>query len=84
MTVPSSPMGTDTRKIRRQLIGARMPPRINPMNVPLSAAAWLTPSAIPRWLLGNTSVRMAAELAISMAAPTPWKSRMVISQTAAP
>ena len=53
------------------------------MNVPLKAAAWLTPRAIPRWLPGNTSVRMADELAISMAAPTPWKMRIVISQTPA-
>ena len=50
------------------------------MNVPLKAAAWLTPSAMPRWLSGKASVRMAAELAISMAAPTPWKIRMMISQ----
>ena len=53
------------------------------MNVPLKAAAWLTPSAMPRWLSGKTSVRMADELAMSMAAPTPWKIRMVISQTPA-
>ena len=53
------------------------------MNVPLKAAAWLTPRAIPRWLLGNTSVRMADELAISMAAPTPWKMRMMMSQSPA-
>ena len=50
------------------------------MKVPLMAAAWLIPSAMPRWLSGKTSVRMAAELAISMAAPTPWKIRMVINQ----
>ena len=53
------------------------------MNVPLNAAAWFTPRAIPRWLAGKTSVRMAAELAISMAAPTPWKMRMVMSQSPA-
>ena len=53
------------------------------MKVPLKAAAWLTPRAMPRWLSGNTSVRMADELAISMAAPTPWKMRMVMSQSPA-
>ena len=52
------------------------------MKVPLKAAAWLTPRAMPRWLAGKASVRMAAELAISMAAPTPWKIRMTISQIA--
>ena len=38
-----------TKKISRQLIGAKMPPSTSPMNVPLIAAAWLTPMAIPRW-----------------------------------
>ena len=73
-------MGTETKKISRQLIGARMPPRTSPMNVPLMAAAWLIPMAMPRWPAGKASVRMAAELAISMAAPTPWKIRSTISQ----
>ena len=41
------------------------------------------PSAMPRWLSGKTSVRMADELAMSMAAPTPWRMRMVISHTPA-
>ena len=75
-------MGTDTKKISRQLIGASTPPRTSPMKVPLNAAAWLTPSAMPRCSAGKASVRMAAELAISMAAPTPWKIRMAISQIA--
>ena len=48
------------------------------MKMPLKAAAWLTPRAMPRWFSGKASVRMAAELAISMAAPTPWKMRMMI------
>ena len=71
--MPNSPTGTDTKKMSRQLIGASTPPRTSPMKVPLKAAAWFTPRAIPRWLSGNTSVRIAAELAMSMAAPTPWK-----------
>ncbi len=83
MTVPRSPMGTDTRKISRQLMGASSPPRTSPMKVPLMAAAWFTPMAMPRWVSGKTSVRMAAELAINMAAPTPWKMRMAISQSPA-
>ncbi len=48
------------------------------MNEPLKAAAWFTPSARPRWSSGKASVRMAAELAMSMAAPTPWKMRITI------
>ncbi len=76
--VAKSPMGTETKKMRRQLIGARMPPRISPMNEPLNAAAWFTPMAMPRWVSGKASVRMAAELAMSMAAPTPWKMRMTM------
>jgi hypothetical protein len=66
--------------MRRQLIGANTPPRMSPKNVPLIAAPWLTPSASPRWPGGKASVRIAAELAISIAAPTPWKMRIVISQ----
>ena len=65
--VAKSPIGTDTKKMRRQLIGARIPPRISPRNEPLKAAAWLTPRAMPRWFSGKASVRMAAELAMSMA-----------------
>ena len=64
-------MGTETRKIRRQLMGARSPPRRSPMKVPLMAAAWLMPRAKPRRSGGKASVRMAAELAMSMAAPDP-------------
>ena len=48
------------------------------MNVPLKAAAWFTPRAMPRWPSGKASVRIAAELAMSMAAPTPWKMRITI------
>jgi hypothetical protein len=50
------------------------------MKVPLKAAAWLTPRASPVGSEGKASVRMAAELAISMAAPTAWKIRMTMSQ----
>ena len=50
------------------------------MKVPLMAAAWLMPRAKPRRSGGKASVRMAAELAINMAAPTPWKMRMTMSQ----
>ena len=80
--MPKSPIGTDTRKMRRQLIGARMPPSTSPMKVPLVAATPLIPSAMPRWLDGKASVKMAAELANSMAPPTPWKMRITISQMA--
>ena len=53
------------------------------MNVPLMAAAWLMPRAKPRRSGGKASVRMAAEFAMSNAAPTPWKMRITISQTPA-
>ena len=50
-TVVKSPMGTDTKKMSRQLIGARTPPSTRPMNEPLKRGpARSTPSAIPRWL----------------------------------
>jgi hypothetical protein len=73
-------MGTETRKMSRQLIGARTPPSTSPMNIPLIAAAWFTPIAMPRWFAGKASVKIAAEFAISMAAPMPWKIRSTISQ----
>ena len=53
------------------------------MNVPLNAAAWLMPMAMPRCSTGKASVRMATELAISIAAPTAWKRRITIRKTAA-
>jgi len=48
------------------------------MNEPAMAATWLRPSAMPRWFSGNASVRIALELANSIAPPTPWKIRMMI------
>jgi hypothetical protein len=64
-------------------MGASRPPTTSPMNDPLIPATWLMPMAMPRWSAGNASVRMAAELASSMAAPTPWKTRMMTSHRAA-
>ena len=40
------------------------------------------PRAKPLWSEGNASVRMAAELAISIDPPTAWSTRQPISQTA--
>ena len=74
-TVPSSPTGTETRKTRRQSIGARMPPRTRPTNRPLMPTMVLIPSAIPRWSAGKASVMIAAELASRQAPPTPWTIR---------
>ena len=37
---------------------------------------------MPRSLEGNASVRMAAELAISIAPPTAWTMRMAMISTA--
>ena len=39
--------------------------------MPLTPTMLLIPSAIPRWLAGNASVMIAAELASRHAAPTP-------------
>jgi hypothetical protein len=47
------------------------------------AATALMPSAMPRCVVGSTSVRMAVELAISMAPPTPWTTRSRMISTAA-
>ncbi len=48
------------------------------MNDPEMAAPLLIPSARPRWLVGNASVRIAAEFAMSIAAPRPCTTRMPI------
>ena len=53
------------------------------MNVPLMAAAWLIPSAMPRWCSGKASVRMADEFATRNAAPIPWNTRTTISHSPA-
>jgi hypothetical protein len=53
------------------------------MNVPAMPATLLIPSAMPRWCSGNASVRIAPELASRSAAPTPWKTRMMINHIAA-
>ncbi len=42
----------------------------------------LNPSAVPRCDTGNASVRMAVELAMSIAPPTPWTSRRAMSTSA--
>ena len=80
--VPKIPNGTETRKTSRQLIGASRPPSSSPMNWPLIPTTLFRPSASPRWLAGNASVRIAAEFAIRNAAPTPCTSRKPISQSA--
>ena len=52
------------------------------MKAPAMAATLLIPRPSPRWLEGKASVMMADELAKSMAPPTPWPIRMVMSQMA--
>ena len=81
--VPKMPIGTEMMKTRRHSIGPSRPPRMSPMNDPAMAAIWLMPTAMPRSCGGNASVKMAVELAIRNAAPTPWKSRMITSQSPA-
>lgn len=53
------------------------------MNEPAIAATWLMPMAMPRCSTGKASVRMAVELAISRAPPTPCTIRSEISSSAA-
>ena len=76
------PTGTEIRNTRRQSIGARIPPRTSPMNVPDTPTMLLMPNAIPRWLAGNASAMIAAALASRHAPPTPWTSRMTIRYVA--
>ncbi len=52
------------------------------MNEPEIAATPLMPSASPRWFSGKASVRIALELANSIAPPTPWPTRIPISHSA--
>ena len=77
-TVPNSPTGTEIRNTSRQSIGARIPPSTRPTNIPLTPTMLLIPSAIPRWLAGKASVRIAAELASRHAPPMPCTSRKPI------
>src|ERR1019366_6128007 len=81
--VAKSPIGTETKKIRRHWIGPRIPPSTRPRNDPLMPATWLMPSAMPRWCSGKASVRRAPELAMRKAAPTPWNIRITIRYRAA-
>ena len=80
--VPITPIGTFTQNTARQSHAASSPPSSRPTNCPAMPAIWLMPSAMPRWRAGNASVRMAAELAISIAPPTACTSRQTISQIA--
>jgi hypothetical protein len=65
------PHGTDTKNTSRQDTGVSTPPSTNPINEPAIAATMLIPSARPRCVGGNASVRIAEELAIRNAAPIP-------------
>ena len=82
--VPNTPMGTLTQNTSRQSTAASRPPSSRPMNWPEMPTIWLTPSAMPRLLAGNASVRMAAELAISIEPPNAWPIRHTISHMAPP
>ncbi len=79
---PPRPIGTETMNTSRQSTAASTPPRISPKNEPEMPATWLMPIAVPRWSAGNASVRMAGELAISIAPPVACTIRQPISQSA--
>ena len=53
------------------------------MKDPAIAATWFSPSARPRSCDGNASVKIALELAISIAPPTACKILIAISHQAA-
>ena len=81
--MPKTPNGTETRNTRCQLSGPSRPPITRPRNEPAIAATPLIPSAVPRWSAGNASVRIAVELAMMNAPPTPCTMRQPISHSAA-
>ena len=80
--VPKIPIGTFTQNTARQSQAASRPPSSRPISCPEIAEIWLMPSAMPRCLAGNASVRMAAALAISIAPPNACTIRQPISQSA--
>ncbi len=76
------PTGTLTQNTARQSMAASRPPATSPTNMPAKPAIWLVPSAKPRWSAGKASVRIAAELAMSMDPPTACSTRQPISHSA--
>ena len=80
--MPNKPNGTDTRNTSRHSMGASTPPSSSPRNEPDTAAMPLIPIALPRSSSGKASVRIAVELANRNAPPTPWKTRMMMIQSA--
>jgi hypothetical protein len=56
----------------------------SPMNDPAVAATAFMPSAMPRWVAGKASVRIAAEFANIIAPPTPCSTRSKMISSAAP
>jgi hypothetical protein len=81
-SVPKMPTGTLTQNTSRQSTVASSPPATRPMNMPDRPDTWFMPSANPRLERGNASVRMAAELAVSMEPPRAWITRQPISHWA--
>ena len=80
--MPNTPTGTLIQNTARQSTAASRPPATRPTNCPARPATWLVPSAKPRRSAGNASVRIAAELAISMDPPTACSTRQPISHMA--
>ena len=80
--VPTIPIGTLTQNTAASPTAASSPPSSSPMNCPEIPAIWLTPSAMPRLSAGNASVRIAAELAISIDPPSACITRQPISHIA--
>ena len=82
-TAPKIPIGILMKKIQRQEAALRInPPSTGPSTPPVAQVIPLMPSARPRSLGGNTSVRMATLLTTIIAAPDPWIRREMINITA--
>ena len=82
--MPNTPTGTLTQNTARQSMAASNPPAMRPTNCPAMAAIWLVPRARPRWSAGKASVRIAAELAVSIDPPSACSTRQPISHIAPP
>jgi hypothetical protein len=73
-------MGTETKKMSRQLIGASMPPRTSPMNIPLNGRRLVDAHGhaplFHRERVGQDGGRVRHQ----HGRPDPWKIRITINQ----
>ncbi len=73
--------GTLTSRTARQSMNSvRRPPSTGPSAAKKADAPAISPSARPRFSGGKVAVTMAIVVGIISAAPTPWVTRIVMSQ----